>query len=106
MRTWTTKGCAYQAKGVVFATGAVKVRDFGRRERPHLIFDNYWADGGSGSGSSSSSSSSSSGGGGDGGGGGGGGDGSGGWVQKPVAFTTAVTAILLNSNRVRWKFIF
>ena len=76
MRTWTTKGCAYQAKGVVFATGAVKVRDFGRRERPHLIFDNY-RDGGGG------------------GGGGGGSDdpGSGAWVQRPVAFTTAVTAI-------------
>ena len=36
LRTWVTHGCAYQAKGVVFADGVN--RSFGRRERPHLIW--------------------------------------------------------------------
>ena len=45
LRTWTTNGCAYQAKGVLFAPAAkggnaTRV-DFGRRERPHLIFGRY-----------------------------------------------------------------
>jgi hypothetical protein len=34
--SWVTWGCAYQAKGVAFADGTK--RDFGRRERPHMIF--------------------------------------------------------------------
>jgi len=37
LTTWATFGCAYQAKGVAFIDGSQ--RDFGRRERPHLVFD-------------------------------------------------------------------
>ena len=36
LRSWSTHGCAYQAKGVAFADGTT--RDFGRRERPHVVF--------------------------------------------------------------------
>jgi hypothetical protein len=36
MVSWVSWGCAYQAKGVAFADGTK--RDFGRRERPHMIF--------------------------------------------------------------------
>ena len=34
---WATHGCAYQAKGVATAGGGTV--DFGRRERPHPVFD-------------------------------------------------------------------
>jgi hypothetical protein len=36
LRVWTTHGCAYGAKGVQMADGTR--RDFGRRERPHLLW--------------------------------------------------------------------
>ena len=36
LANWTTQGPAFQAKGVEFADGTT--RDFGRRERPHLVF--------------------------------------------------------------------
>ena len=32
----TTQGCAYQAKGVAYTDGSK--RDFGRRERPHMVW--------------------------------------------------------------------